>query len=308
MLTCHACGAALHRELADVLDPQTREHFALWRCPTCGLGHTHPQPVDIARYYGATYHGGRHGPTGPLALRRRLRFLRSSAGAAQGRQLVDVGCGDGAFLVAARDAGWQVAGTELNTGLARQRGLRVEAELRELKELAPFDTVTLWHSLEHMPDPRSLLEDVAQMTVPGGVLLVAVPNAGGAQARLFREHWLHVDAPRHLYHFTETSLRLMLQTSGFTTVRTWPGEAEYDLAGWSQSALNVVAREPNVFLDWVTRRPRRVGRGRLVAHVGGGALLSAVALPVVAARIAVRRGDTLVVAARRMGEGRRVDG
>ncbi|MCA1824190.1 MAG: class I SAM-dependent methyltransferase [Mycobacteriales bacterium] len=299
LTTCTACGGTLRCALPAVTDTQTGGRFEIWRCVACGLGHTLPVPTDVAAYYGADYHGGRHGATGGLALRRRMRVLRQAAGRGNGRRLIDVGCGDGAFLVAATRAGWQVAGTELAPDEARHRGLRVEADLPALADFGPVDVVTMWHSLEHLPNPAATLLAIAALAAPDALLVVAVPNAGGAAARAFGRHWLHLDPPRHLYHFTATALHRLLRRSGFVPVRSWAGEIEYDVIGWSQSALNAVTRRPNVFFDVASRRPRRVSRAVAAAHTVAGAALSALALPIVAARAAAHRADTLVVAAQR---------
>ena len=149
---------------------------------TVRAGHTYPQPEDLGRYYGSAYHGGRHGFTARYCARRRERFVRQSAGAPAGRRLLDVGCGDGTFLLGARTQGWDVAGTELNPAIARDAGLRVWSQLEEAAERAPYACITLWHSLEHMRAPRETIEQAARMLEPGGTLVVAVPNAGGLQA------------------------------------------------------------------------------------------------------------------------------
>ena len=57
---CAVCGGSLAPRFPTVVDPQTRETFAIVGCASCGLGHTDPQPADLAPYYGPKYHGGRH--------------------------------------------------------------------------------------------------------------------------------------------------------------------------------------------------------------------------------------------------------
>ncbi len=195
---CNACQSATHVRFETVIDPQTRETFGIAECNECGLGETFPQPADLARYYGADYHGGRHGFTATYCVMRRMRFLRQVAGAADGRSLLDVGCGDGTFLSAARDRGWQVAGTEMNPAIARAQGIRVWEELSAAAAEAPYDCVTLWHSLEHMRSPRDVIEQASALLKPGGTMLVAIPNADGLQASVFGPRWFHLDVPRHL--------------------------------------------------------------------------------------------------------------
>src|SRR5918911_769301 len=296
---CNVCGGALRMRFAAVLDPQTGEQFSIIECEACGLGHTTPQPVSFPPYYGPTYHGGRHGFTAKYCMRRRLRLLASVAGdVGQGRRLLDVGCGDGTFLLGARDRCWSVAGTELNPARARAAGLDLVHEtIEEARAAAPFDCITLWHSLEHIRDPRATLKSLAGMLAPSGLLVVAVPDAEGLQARLFGPSWFHLDVPRHLYHFGLRSLNVLLDMAGFAPLRRWHQEFEYDLLGWSQSALNLISSTPNLFFNQLTGRPTEAGRAEVAASYSLGIALSALALPATAIGALSRRGGTIIVAA-----------
>ncbi len=295
---CNACGGELKTRFPAVTDPQTGELFAVAACVACGLGHTTPQPADLEPYYGQTYHGGRHGFTARYCVKRRLRLLSSVAGGKRGR-LLDIGCGDGAFLLGATAEGWDVLGTEMNPGLARAAGINLVHEtIEEARAQAPFDCITLWHSLEHMRDPRATLKAVASLLAPGGLLLVAVPDAEGLQARLFGAGWFHLDVPRHLYHFGARSLKGLLVAAGFEPLRRWHQEFEYDLLGWSQSALNLMCPTPNLFFNQLTGRRTEAGSAQVAASYSLGVILSAVALPATAIGTLSKRGGTLIMAAR----------
>jgi len=295
---CHICGGALRSHFGAVLDPQTRETFAIEECVACGVGQTLVRDADLSRYYGDAYHGGRHGLTAAYCARRRLQLVARVAGA--GRRLLDVGCGDGTFLLAARKQGWRVAGTEFNAGIARAAGLDVGETPAQVQEFGPFDCITLWHSLEHMRDPRALLKTLAQSLAPGGVLLVAVPDAGGLQSRAFGPKWFHLDVPRHLYHFGRRSLARLLELSGFRVTHRWYQEFEYDVMGWSQSALNAFMPAPNLFFNALTgRRGGEHGRGWKAAGYVLGVCSLGLAIPLTAVGALLRRGGTLVFAARR---------
>lgn len=290
--SCASCGGALTPRLPAVSDPQTRQVFALLACTACGLGHTAPVPDDLAPYYGDGYYGSRHGLTHRLCLWRRARLLDRFGGRGS---MLDVGCGDGSFLEAARLRGWQVAGTELNAAPARARGLAVCASLAEAE--GPFDCATLWHSLEHFRDPRATLAQVRERLAPGGSALIAVPDAGGAQARLFGARWRHLDVPRHLFHFTRASLAALLDRTGFEAHWWWHQEIEYDLLGWTQSALNGLPFPGDILLRSLSGRQRNLAE--LVAGLLLGGVLSALATPVALATALAGSGGTLLVAARR---------
>lgn len=216
-----------------------------------------------------------------------------------GKRLLDVGCGDGAFLLAAKGRGWEVMGTERNPRPARAAGLDVRETLDEVQSPESFDCATLWHSFEHMPDLRSTLAAVRGLLKPDGKLLIAVPDSGGLQATVFGSRWFHLDVPRHLYHFDDGSLRRCLASAGFTVLRQWHQEFEYDLFGWSQSALNCVLSPPNVFFHFLTGRRREHSAFVVFLNLLLGMFLSALFLPAVPAGAIARRGGTLVVVALR---------
>lgn len=292
---CNICEAPLQTRFEAVVDPQTRETFAILECPQCGLGHTSPQPEDLGPYYGAEYHGGRHGLTTRYCTWRRQRFLGSQP-ASTNRQLLDVGCGDGSFLQAAQASGWTTFGTEMNPALARERGLTVFESLAEAAALAPFGCITLWHSLEHFRDPKAMLTQAASLLAPDGTLLVAVPDWGGVQARAFGPHWFHLDVPRHLHHFTTQSLTVLAKSCGLVIGESWHTEAELDLFGWTQSAMNFALTEPNVLFSIVAGKPTHLSQGAKWVQLGLGAVATLAALPAFSTAVALRRGGIVVLA------------
>jgi SAM-dependent methyltransferase len=294
---CNVCGDRLLPQFPEVGDPLTNEIFAIWRCVRCGLGHTIPQPDELGRYYATKYYGNRHGFTACFCSRRRLGFVSAAAGDGIGKRLLDIGCGDGSFLLEARQVGWSVMGTELNPVMARELGLDVLEDISLVADEGAFDCITMWHTLEHMRDITSILKKIAGLLKPEGRLIVAVPDCGGLQARLFGPKWLHLDVPRHLYHFNNSSLRYCLNFADFSVERQWHQELEYDLLGFSQSALNYLMPYPNVFFDFLTGKSST--RSKIITATGLvlGTLLTVLALPAVAVGTLLGRGGTLIIIA-----------
>lgn len=146
-------------------------------------------------------------------------------------RLLDVGCGDGAFLARAEARGWSVVGLETSpeaAALARAaiRGPVIGAPLEEAQVPGEFDAVTFWDSLEHLVDPAGALRQVAAHLRPGGLVGVTMPNAAGAEARLWGPRWRYLDLARygHLHHFTPRSLRRVVERAAGATradVRTY---------------------------------------------------------------------------------------
>jgi SAM-dependent methyltransferase len=297
---CPMCSNRLELYLCGVSDPVTGLQFDVLKCSTCGVGVTNPPPEQLQPHY-AEYYGARHGITASICDRRRVALVTKMAGPGRGRRLLDIGCGEGTFLEAARKRGWRAVGTELNSAPARQRGLEVFNSLDECADQGPFDCVTLWHSLEHMKDPRAVIAKIRRLVADDGFLLLAVPDFEGLQSKTFGASWLHLDVPRHLYHFTATSIDGMLHQTEFVPVAHWHQEFEYDLIGWWQSALNKVLTTPNVLFDYLTTKRLR---GTLIDRIISGIsapFFSFASLPLVWLGSAAGRGGTLLVAARTAG-------
>jgi SAM-dependent methyltransferase len=142
-------------------------------------------------------------------------------------RLLDVGCGNGEFLVRMRAAGWSVAGIEPDPD-ARRHAVAAGLDVRDGPSVAEafagerFDAITLNHVLEHLHDPAAVLKACAEAVVPGGTLWVAVPSATGAGLARFGVHWYQLDPPRHLVLFTSGALRAVLVSAGLTDVSTAP--------------------------------------------------------------------------------------
>ena len=144
---------------------------------------------------------------------------------AQGRML-DLGCWVGFLLAEARDAGWETVGvepSEFASEYARERlGLDVRREdlfTADLPEGA-FDAVVLGDVIEHLVDPAGALDRIASLLAPGGVVYLALPDAGSALARRLGARWWSV-IPTHVQYFTRASLFTLLRRRGFTPL--WAG-------------------------------------------------------------------------------------
>jgi SAM-dependent methyltransferase len=205
------------------------ESFRVVQCE-CGLVFVTPQPDTAAlidAYDDTYYEGWRSQSRARTRLwQRRLGVVAAAAG--RSGRLLDVGCATGDFLVAGRDAGWQVQGTEFSPAgarAARSRGLEVvpgevwDAGLAS----GAFDVVTAWHVLEHARDPRRLLDECRRVLRPGGALVLATPNveerffrlayrlARGRPERLFDPR----DREVHLFHFSSRTLSALVESAGF---------------------------------------------------------------------------------------------
>jgi SAM-dependent methyltransferase len=237
---CIACGSSRFR-------PVIVRSFTLRECQACGLRQLVDPPTgpDLALLYETGFYAG-PGRAAPLvrglhAMNNAIR-MREVEDLPAGR-LLDVGSGRGRFLVAARRAGWDVVGVEFAKGAAETARRQFDLEIVAGDFLTTFidglfDVVTMWHTLEHLPDPAGAIDRAARVLKPGGRLIVSVPNSASLQAGWGGGDWFHLDLPRHVYHFNERSLTALLERHGFTIWRTGHFYPEMEVIGLIQTTLN----------------------------------------------------------------------
>jgi 2-polyprenyl-3-methyl-5-hydroxy-6-metoxy-1,4-benzoquinol methylase len=227
--------------------------WSMRECATCGAFWLDPRPTeaDIGKAYAGYYTHGGGGlarkvalATARLVARQRhergvvgqaVRWLTAMApGVAtqmdlasrylepqQGATLLDVGCGDGASLDWLRDLGWNASGVEIDpAGVAAARAARrpVTAGTAADLEDETFDVVTASHVIEHVHDPKAFLAHCRRIVRPGGKVVMVTPNARSPMLAMHGEHWVQLDAPRHLVLFNADNLRNLAGSVGFSQI------------------------------------------------------------------------------------------
>ncbi len=142
----------------------------------------------------------------------------------RGARLLDIGCGNGAFVRAARAWGWDAEGLDPDPNAAavvRAAGLPIT--VGSLPKLgypdASFAAVTMSHSIEHLHDPLAGLHEIRRILQPGGTVWIATPNLDSNGHEVFGAEWVGLDPPRHLVLFTAPSLISTLSQAGFVEIR-----------------------------------------------------------------------------------------
>jgi 2-polyprenyl-3-methyl-5-hydroxy-6-metoxy-1,4-benzoquinol methylase len=311
--SCVACGSAESRarfSTTDRLYRTTNEPFQIVECGQCGLLRLAPQPgpSDFDRYYPANYWFDNNQNTVDsleqlyrrLVLRDHLRFVTQALrDASQSGPVLDVGCGGGLFLGMLRQRGFQVLGLDMSRDAARlawkQQSVPAVAGDLSACPIASGScaAVTMFHLLEHVPEPRLYLEEAHRLLRPNGRLIIQVPNAACWQFALLGRAWNGVDAPRHLHLFRAADLEKMLERSGFEIVRRKYFSLRDNPAGLATSLA------PS--LDPMSRRIRHVretGWVRLLKNVAYFALVVA-SLPFTLLESALRAGSTVMIEARK---------
>ena len=151
-----------------------------------------------------------------------------------GGRMLDVGCGNGAYLAKMRAYGWAVTGQEVDEAAAdtARRLYDVDvlvAPVARIPDMCePFDVVTASHVIEHVVDPRAFLRDALACLRPGGRLVILTPNVRALGHRWFGRDWYPLDTPRHLAVYSPKGLAYLARaTPGMTSieVRSSPSRA-----------------------------------------------------------------------------------
>jgi 2-polyprenyl-3-methyl-5-hydroxy-6-metoxy-1,4-benzoquinol methylase len=140
--------------------------------------------------------------------------------------ILDVGCGDGYFLLYLKDLGWKTVGVEINSYAAQKakdKGLMVYND--DLLNVdfggRTFDVVRLWSVLEHLHQPSLTIKKISQILKRGGFLIIQTPNFNSLARKIFRDRWSAFDAPRHLYCFNQRTLKKLLKKNDFEILKIY---------------------------------------------------------------------------------------
>ncbi len=238
--SCPVCGS---KNILPVISAKdytvSLENFEIWECKHCTLRFTQniPEQDEIGPYYRSEnyishsdtskgfinkiYHSVRK-----HTLRQKKNLVERSTGIRKGN-ILDIGCGTGAFLNTMEKANWKVTGLEPDDN-ARKKAL----ELYGLQFASPeklfslphknFDAITMWHVLEHVHDLHAYINQIKNLLKPHGKLFIAVPNHTSYDEEIYKEFWAAYDVPRHLYHFSPKSMRELLSLHGLGIISKKP--------------------------------------------------------------------------------------
>lgn len=288
---CLACGGTELKRLP--LRYEFRGSFPAVECRTCRMRFLQVQPTREAlaelyssEYFRSDFRCGRSESdyfAEEAFLSENTGLLREFGELGSPGRLLEVGCAGGWLLKHAGERGWTAHGVELSEEAVRHaRGLGLDVFHGELSEAGlpdgAFDLVYMGDVLEHVPDCRSVLAEVARVLKPGGYLYLRGPITTNSLARrvaltlygwLGREIVLR-EPPYHLWEFTADSLVRVAGAVGLTTVRFReskipPGDAHGGKSALQRAAMfafdlvNVpITRWFNVWGDRIVVVARRV--------------------------------------------------
>jgi 2-polyprenyl-3-methyl-5-hydroxy-6-metoxy-1,4-benzoquinol methylase len=237
---CPLCYSKKFHQVIEVKDFNvSKETFPLHKCNECDIIFTNdiPNEEHIGAYYKFANYVS-HTDTRESLFYKLYHMVRNvmllvkykwiSSYVINGKKVLDIGSGTGAFLAYLRKKGWTIKGVEADSQ-ARDNALKINkiesiqpSEFYKLSE--SFNVISLWHVLEHLHDLDGYLLKIKQIMQQDGVLLIAVPNPTSLEANYYKNYWDGYDVPRHLYHFSPKSMAFLADKYNFKIIsnkRMW---------------------------------------------------------------------------------------
>ena len=234
---CPICANTTTKPYYQVKDyAVTKELFSLVKCSNCSLVYTNPQPTNqnMPRYYQSSSYISHSQYSSNLTervyylaryfmLRQKLKWVHKSLGS-KGRVL-DYGSGTGSFVTLLHKNKWDAWGVEPNDQARSIANLNGSTRVVDSLDTLPqgqYDAITLWHVLEHIPNLEHMINELLARLSTTGFLFVAVPNCASYDAQYYKEYWAGFDVPRHLFHFTPDSMKLLVKKHRLDLIKLIP--------------------------------------------------------------------------------------
>ena len=215
----------------------TQEEFTIQQCKKCGFRFTNPRPEEVALgpYYKTEdylSHSNRKKTLFDKAYHAVKNYnLRRKKGLVEKHvskgTIIDIGAGTGAFLAQFDETKWKRLGLEPDSTAREIAKTNFGLELLDPstlanKEIKDVTVITLWHVLEHISTLNEQLALIHEKLATNGILIIAVPMSNSYDAKHYGKYWAAYDVPRHLYHFTQDTLQLLLKKHGFSLIEKYP--------------------------------------------------------------------------------------
>lgn len=213
---CPLCGGDSQMQF-------TKSAYRYFKCH-CGFVFIWPRPSqqklqEMYRDYGEHYWITQRMVNFAFSPTKSWREIQFVGRFASRGTLLDVGCSTGSFVKAARERGFDAEGVDISAPAVRfGQDMGLPLYVLDILRESPrelYDLVTMWATLEHLPDPRQYLRRARDLLKPGGLLFVSVPNYAGITQTLLGKRDRYVGRD-HLNYFQPRVLRQGLKAEGFS--------------------------------------------------------------------------------------------
>ncbi|OGH18557.1 MAG: hypothetical protein A3F31_05095 [Candidatus Levybacteria bacterium RIFCSPHIGHO2_12_FULL_38_12] len=187
------------------------------------------------------------------------------AGRQKKKLWIDVGAGEGGFLKTVKAK--RRIGVEISSSgkkMMKESGLDTlsDKEFIRTKGLGA-DVISFWHVLEHVEKPEEYLDAARNNLKKGGKIIIGVPNIDSFEFKFSKQYWFHLQPQFHLWHYSPSSLKKLLQKSKFkiNTIDYW--SIEHHLTGVLQTFINKFSGSKENVLHRLVKRSAGGSKVRL---------------------------------------------
>lgn len=209
----------------------SKELFTITQCNSCGFAFTKnaPDADNIGKYYQHEDYVS-HTDTQQGLFFKIYHFVRETM-LGKKRQMIekhvvkgnhlDIGAGTGYFLNHMQQNGWKVSGVEPDKGASeiahKKFNIELQTKLDDVLQMnATFQAISMWHVLEHVHQLQQYFDIFKQLLAQNGKLFIAVPNHTSFDAKYYKHNWAAWDVPKHLWHFSPESMKILAEKNGFS--------------------------------------------------------------------------------------------
>lgn len=258
------------------------EPYRVVKCLVCGLERLSPQPTDEEykhHYEQQSNHYRLDTFLEEAALRKpvfRYAADRLQSDKQEPGTVLDLGCAAGHFLIQARSNGWQAVGVEPTQQLREYAQKEYQLEVFEdfeafKRQFQQLDAAHANHVVEHLKNPRDVLQEIFELLKPGGTFVLEVPNQFNSWKESLKILWIKLtnnseklrwwtpslDSMHHTYFFTPKTMRAMLERVGYEVVDMTTSNPSY-------FETNIVTGVKRGFYRVMHSLAARVNRGPII--------------------------------------------
>ena len=228
-MSCMMCGNA------ELRRRYTKSGYHICTCLSCNLTQLHPlPPMEVgAAVYGDGYFSGTDNVVGyedyadqeREYLQTFSEDVRRIGDFVPSGSILDIGCGFGYFVREAAAAGYDAYGVDLAADAIRVAerhlpGKVFQGEFESVAELEGkhFDVIFASHLIEHIPDPRTFVANLAERLTVDGVVAFVTPNVSSLLAKVSGARWVSFKIPEHLAYYNPTTINDLIESAGLETL------------------------------------------------------------------------------------------
>lgn len=217
-LACPACQDFRSKDFGR------KNNLDIFICRNCSSVYT-PRAENLIADYDNSYEEHSVHAEVPEFVNSRLdEYVSTFESFRQNGRFLDIGCGAGSFLQAARRAGWEVQGTEVSKSaveILRADEMNVFQGILQEAEYPSnhFDVVVASYVLEHVPEPLEVIKEVHRVLRPGGLFWLSVPQGRGISSRILGAKWSQVEPPVHWCLLSGKGMKTLLENAGFSKIQ-----------------------------------------------------------------------------------------